>query len=85
MLGSPYNVGGVYKNSLGNYTVNFQKALTDASYASSYALAGIGFAATGVNYPTSTTVQFYNTAGAAADFNTVSVITYGCNALLQGS
>ncbi len=85
MNGTPYNVGSVYKNSTGNYTVNFQKSLTDSSYATVGSMAGIGFFQVYVTYPTSVTVQLYNPAQAAADFSFVSVVTFGSNLLLTGS
>ena len=80
-----YNLASVVKNSVGNYTITFQKPMTDTSYSMIGSVAGIGFVALWVTYAASVTVQTYNAAQQPADFGNISVVTYGGNLLLTGS
>ena len=81
---SCFNVQSVYKNAVGNYTINFQKSLSDNVYAVLGSFAGIGFFSTWVTLETAVTVQLFNSSGNAADINYISVVTFGSNDLIRG-
>lgn len=73
-----YNVSSAFKNSTGNYTVNFTNALTDANYV---VLKSFGAAASSYGYEstvlsqttTSVNILTLGSAGSAVDRATVSV------------
>jgi hypothetical protein len=64
-IGASFNVSGIVRNALGNYTVTFTNAMPDANYASICTVApynAFGDNATTLN-PTTTTVDINTTAG----------------------
>lgn len=68
------NISSITDNNIGNYTVNFTTALSDANYSGSF--CGNGLAQIPVFYlPATTSVQvlYYNTAGTPVD-NTICAL-----------
>jgi len=81
---APYNVSSVWKIAKGEYVIQFQKALTDSSYAVSGGVNGItpGFLQVSATTSQSIAVNTFNASGAATDFSRISVTSFGSNALL---
>ena len=75
-----FNVSSITDNGVGDYTVNFTNAMTDANY-SAIGLCGTGTATLQGNGPfnsgmTTTTFRFGNAVGGTyvdRDFNTVAI------------
>lgn len=75
-----YNVGGITKNSTGDYTVTFQKQGPFVNYPIVYGLNGVGFASTVSAAQANLRVQTFLADGVTAhDFSQISVVAYGNN------
>jgi hypothetical protein len=76
VLANALNISSIVRNSVGNYTINFQKAGPNTAYPVTVTLNGIGFAAVVSQTTSSVTVNTWNASSTLTDFTGINVTVF---------